>query len=114
MFRRRAEKWRFSRRVIFAGVASLVFFLPQADLLMTLREGWSFPNRIEMVRLILPFTTALLLFLVPAIVVVLSWLHQNRSITTSRALALAFVVNGLTYVPYGLWVNQLIIKYSQP
>ena len=113
-FRRPAEKWSNFGRVAFAFVATLVLSIPQVDLIMALREGWSFSYLIRTMRLVFPLYTALAFFFVPAAIVVFSWLRYNRSVSTVRALGMALVIHGLVYVPYGLWVNQLIIKYSQP
>ena len=114
LFRRPAEKWSNFWRAVFAVVPTLLLMLPQADLIMILREGWHFPQRIDLPRLIISSITALMFYITPAAIVVLSWLRHNRLVSTARALGLALVTNGLLYVPFGLWLNQLIGKYTQP
>ena len=114
MFRKPAEKWSHFWRVMFVSVATLVLAVPQVDLIMALREGGHFPQSVDTIRLVVIAATAFVFFLVPAAIVVISWLRHNISISSVRALGLALVVHGLIYVPFGLWVNEMIIKYSQP
>jgi hypothetical protein len=109
VFRRPAEKWSRRGRVIFALAATFVLALPQIDLLLTLRDGWSFIHIVNRYWLIIPCVTALVFFLLPAGIVVVSWLDHNRSISTLRALGLALVIYAVLYVPFGLWINTLIV-----
>jgi hypothetical protein len=108
MFRQPAEKWSQRARVIFALVAAFVLALPQYDLILTVRGGWSFQIAVNRLWLILPLVTGVVFTLLPASVIVAAWLGHNRLLSTLRALGLALVVHGLVYVPFGLWVNTLI------
>jgi hypothetical protein len=114
VFRRLAKKWSQHWRVVFALVLSVVLALPQIDLIMLFRESDRFPHYIDPMRLQLFWGTPLVFYALPAVVVVASWLRHNRPISTRRALGLALVIYGVVYVPFGLWVNQLILKYTQP
>jgi hypothetical protein len=114
VLRRATEKWRPPWRVAFALVFTLVLALPQIDLIMLFRESDRFPHYIDPARLILLWTTPLVFYALPAAVVVASWLRHNRPVSTARALGLALVIFELVYVPFGLFINQLILKYSQP
>jgi hypothetical protein len=110
IFRRPAEKWSRPWRTLFACVALLVLALPQIDLIMAMREGLFFPQNLSGARLQVLLVTAVVFYLLPAAVVVLSWLNHNRLVSAARALGLSLLLHGLVYVPYGLWLNELIKK----
>jgi hypothetical protein len=110
IFRRPAEKWSRSWRILFACAAALLLALPQIDLIMAMREGLFFPQNLSGARLLVLLVTAVVFYLLPAAVVVLSWLNHNRLVSAARALGLALLLHGLVYIPYGLWLNELIRK----
>jgi hypothetical protein len=114
VIRRPAEKWTDLWRVIFALVSLVVFAIPQIDFINVFRETDRFPHYIDPMRGILLVVTPLVFYALPAAVVVGSWLGLNRLVSTWRALGLALVIFGVVYVPFGLLVNQLMLKYSQP
>ncbi len=114
LFRKPAEKWRSFWRIVFALVCALVLILPQADLIMVYRESGQFPHYIDPLRYILLWVTPLTFYVVPAGIVVASWLQHNRLVSPIRSLGLALVVIGVVYIPFGLWLTQQAIKYSQP
>jgi len=95
-------------------VSALVLALPQIDLIMLFRESDRFPHSVDPMRLILFLVTPLVFYALPAAVVVASWLRHNRPVSTLRALGLALVIFGLVYVPFGLWLNDLTLRYTQP
>jgi hypothetical protein len=114
VFRKPAEKWAAPWRFIFAGVLAAVLMLPQADTIMIYRESGQWPHYIDPMRKILLWVTPLTFYVVPAAVIVISWLQHNRAISTLRAVGLALVFIGIIYIPFGLWLNQLALKYTQP
>jgi hypothetical protein len=114
VFYRPAEKWSGLWRGVFVLFFTLLLALPQYDFIMVFREGGSFPPRIDAGRQVFLMAIPLVFYLLPAAVVVFAWLRRSRLLTGARALGLAFILYGLVYVPYGLWTNQMILRYSQP
>jgi hypothetical protein len=114
VFHTPAEKWANPWRFVFAGVFAIILMLPQADTIMIYRESGHWPHYIDPMRRILLWVTPLTFYVLPATLVVASWLKHNRVISTLRALGLALVFIGIVYIPFGLWLNQLAIKYTQP
>jgi hypothetical protein len=114
VFRKPAEKIGSLWRAVFALDFAVVLMLPQADLIMVFRESWRFPHYIDPMRYILLWAVPLTFYAVPAAVVVVSWLQHNRLVSIMRALGLALVIIGVVYVPFGLWLNQLQLMYTQP
>jgi hypothetical protein len=114
VFRKLAEKWSNLWRVVFAIVSAVVLMLPQADLIEIFRESGRFPHYIDPMRYILLWAIPLIFYAVPAMIVVISWLQHNHLVSTLRALGVALVIIGVVYVPFGFWLNQLALKYTQP
>jgi hypothetical protein len=114
LLRTPAKKWANPWRFVLAGALAILLMLPQADLIMIYRESGHWPHYIDPMRRILLWVTPLTFYVLPAALVVASWLKHNRVISTLRALGLSLVFIGIVYIPFGLWLNQLAFKYSQP
>jgi len=114
VLRKLTEKWGGLWRVVLAMVLGVVLMLPQADLIMVFRESIRFPHYIDPLRYILLWVTPLTFYVVPAALVMISWLQHNRLVSTLRALGLGLVFIGVIYVPFGLWLNQMLLRYTQP
>jgi hypothetical protein len=114
VFRGQSFKWSNNWRIVFALACLLILAIPQIDFINVFRESGRFPHFIDPMRGILLLVTPLMFFILPSSVIVGSWLDKNRVISTWQALGLALVVFGVVYVPFGLVVNQLMLKYTQP
>lgn len=103
--RRAATKWSLRRRVVFAVIAAIVCMLAQPDLITL------FANRTSLgfspVNLVLVWSTPLFFYVMPASVVIYSWLRPGSRLTTVRALAIGLVIIGVMSFPYILWLTHL-------
>ena len=114
IFRKKAEHWSTLRRVLFSTVAAMILMLPQADLIMLLRESGRILHYIDPFRYILLWVTPLTFYLIPSAIVVWAWITHNRVVSTLRAVGLALVFIGVVFVPFGLWLNKMAMIYRQP
>lgn len=114
LFRKIFAKMNLGWRIVFALASAVVFMLPQADLIMVFRESGTFPHYIDPLRYILLWVVPLVFYSLPALVVVMSWIGNNRLVSTFLALGIALCINGLVYVPFGLWLNRVMPGYIQP
>jgi hypothetical protein len=113
IFRRKAEKWAQSPRLIFAVVSALILMLLEPNML-TLIIAHEVPLSQNPVGAALIWSTPLFFYVVPAGLVIFSWLKRPQWLPVSRALGLGLVIIGMSSFGYILWLTHLWDLYFRP
>ena len=113
IFRKATDGWRRGARIGFAIAAAVLFSLLQPELI-TLVIGTGVPLADDPLRLALLWSTPLAFYLIPAGLVVYSWLKRDARFTLFRALGIGLVVIGVLSFPYILWLRHLWELYIEP
>jgi len=112
-FRRRSGKWTEWARIIFAVVSALFFMLPEPNML-TLIIAHEVPLRLNPVGANLIWSTPLFFYVLPAALVIFSWLKRLRWLPLARALGLGLFMIGILNFGYILWLTRLWDAYIRP
>jgi len=113
LFRKAADGWNRGRRKGFAIAGAVLFSLLQPEFITQL-VGNEVPLADNPVRVALLWSTPLAFYMMPAALVVYSWLKRDARLTLPRALGVGLVVIGLLNFPYILWLTRLWRLYVEP
>ena len=113
LFRKTTNGWSRGGRMGFAIVSAVLFSILQPELITLIIEN-GVPLADNPVRVALLWSTPLAFYLVPAILVLYSWLKRDARLTLIRALGIGLVVIGVLSFPYILWVTRLWALYIEP
>lgn len=102
--------WSGRSRLLLALAAAAVFALLEPSLLTTLIDR-SVPLANDPVRAALMWSTPLAFYLVPAGLVIYSWLQRDPRFTLPRALGSGLVFIGIASFPYTVWLGRLWYLY---
>jgi hypothetical protein len=114
LLRRRSEVWSGGVRIAFAAGAAVILMLLQPDLLTQVFASGNVPLSENLARVALLWSTPLAFYVVPAAIVVGSWLRRERPFSALRALGWGLVSIGVLNFPYILWLTHLWRVYYQP
>jgi len=106
LFARVSMKWSSGGRAGFAIGAALLLALLEPNLITQLL-GQDVPLADNPVRMALIWSTPLTFYVIPAALVVYSWLRRDPRLTLMRALGLGLVVIGVLNFPFILWLTHL-------
>jgi hypothetical protein len=113
IFRRRSAKWSERARIIFAVVSALFFMLLEPNML-TLIIAHEVPLRLNPVGANLIWSTPLFFYVLPAALVIFSWLKNPHWLPIVRALGFGLVLIGVLNFGYILWLTHLWVQYLRP
>jgi len=113
MFRRRSEAWSGAARVTFAVAGAFLFALLEPNLMTVLLDRGN-PLAGDPARIALLWSTPLAFYVVPAGLVVFSWLRRDARFTLPRALGAGLVFIGIASFVYVLWLGHLWELYYRP
>ena len=113
IFRRRSAKWTERARIIFAVVSTLFFMLPEPNML-TLIIAHEVPLSLNPVGANLIWSTPLFFYVLPAGLVIFSWLKKPNWLPFFRALGLGLAIIGVLNFGYILWLTRLWDLYLRP
>jgi len=113
MFRRRSEAWSNAARFTFAVAGVFLFALLEPNLMTALLDRGT-PLVEDPVRIALMWSTPLAFYVVPAGLVVFSWLRRDARFTLPRALGAGLVFIGIASFVYVLWLGHLWELYYRP
>ena len=113
IFRRRSAKWTERARIIFAVVSALFFMLPEPNML-TLIIAHEVPLSLNPVGANLIWSTPLFFYVLPAGLVIFSWLKKPNWLPLARALGLGLAIIGVLNFGYILWLTRLWDLYLRP
>jgi len=113
IFRRMSERWTERSRIIFAVVSALFFMLLEPNML-TLIIAHEVPLSLNPVGANLIWSTPLFFYVLPAALVIFSWLKRPRWLPVARALGLGLVIIGILSFGYILWLTHLWDLYLRP
>jgi hypothetical protein len=113
LFRRKSAKWTERARIIFALVSALFFMLLEPNML-TLIIAHEVPLRLNPVGASLIWSTPLFFYVLPAALVIYSWLKRPSFLPLAKALGLGLVLIGVLNFGYILWLTHLWDLYLRP
>jgi hypothetical protein len=112
-FQRLSQGWTQPSRTVFAIVSAAIFLLLEPDLVTQVIE-YGTPLNASPVRTALLWSTPLAFYLLPAALVIFSWLRRDRRYTLLRALGIGLLSIGILNFPFILWLTHLWAVYYQP
>ncbi len=112
-FHRKSAKWTERKSIFFALVSALFFMLLEPNML-TLIIAHEVPLRLNPVGANLIWSTPLFFYVLPAALVIYSWLKQPHWLPLVRALGLGLVSIGILNFGYILWLTHLWNLYLRP
>jgi len=113
IFRKGTDSWSSRGKTGFAIAAAVIFSLLQPELVTQL-VGNDVPLADNPVRVALLWSTPLAFYMVPAVLVVYSWLRPDARLTLVRALGIGLVAIGILSFPYILWLTHLWKLHIEP
>lgn len=113
LLRKVTDGWSRGGRAGFAIAAAVLFSLLQPEFITQIIENGGRLGE-DPVRVALLWSTPLAFYLVPATLVVYSWLKRDARLTLIRALGIGLVVIGVLNFPYILWLTRLWKLYIEP
>lgn len=113
LLRKVTDGWSRGGRAGFAIAAAVLFSLLQPEFITQIIENGGRLGE-DPVRVALLWSTPLTFYLVPATLVVWSWLKRDARLTLIRALGIGLVVIGVLNFPYILWLTRLWELYVEP
>jgi hypothetical protein len=113
IFRHKAEKWSSRVRVTFAVVSALILMLLEPNLIIQI-IAHEVPLSLNPERAALIWSTPLFFYLVPAGLVIFSWLKRPQWLPLARALGFGLVIIGIFNFGYILWLTHLWDLYFRP
>ena len=113
IFHRKSAKWTGRARIIFALVSALFFMLLEPNML-TLIIAHEVPLSLNPVGANLIWSTPLFFYIMPAALVIFSWLKHPHWLPLARALGFGLVLIGILNFGYILWLTRLWDLYLRP
>ena len=113
IFRRKSVKWTERTKIFFAVISALVLMLLEPNML-TLIIAHEVPLRLNPVGANLIWSTPLFFYVLPAGLVIYTWLKRPHWLTLGRALGLGLVLIGILNFGYILWLTHLWDLYLRP
>jgi hypothetical protein len=113
IFRRRADKWAKRTRMVFAVVSAFFLMLLEPNMLTQI-IAHEVPLSLNPVGAALIWSTPLFFYVLPATLVIFSWLTRPHWLPLARALGLGLVIIGILSFGYIFWLTHLWDLYIRP